>query len=114
RDCMLIANNNKKNLIKGLALANEVKDVVKIDTRADFLVAFTIGVSCSHREEWNVALEWLNRAVELREHLYADLYARALLSRALVLQNNGASARPDCLRAVEFARGSKFVSEHML
>ena len=111
---IVIAADYKKDLNKGLALANEVKGLVKSDTRADFLVAFTVGVSSSDREEWNVALEWLNRAVELQEHLYADLYARALLSRALVLQNNGASARPDCLRAVEFARGSKSVSEHML
>ncbi len=111
---IVIAADYKKDLIKGLALADEVKDFVKSDTRADFLVAFTVGVSCSDREEWNVALEWLNRAVELREHLYADLYARALLSRALVLQKKGASACADCLRAVEFARGSKFVSEHML
>jgi tetratricopeptide (TPR) repeat protein len=111
---IVIAADYKKDLEKALALANEVADVVRDDNRANFLVAFTIGVSCCDREEWNAALGWLNRAIELREHLYGDLYARALLSRALAVQKTGASARPDCLRAVEFARGSDSVSELML
>lgn len=111
---IVVAADWQKNLAKAIALADEAMSFLQSDNRAVFLVAFTLGVSCCDLTNWDQGVGWLTKAIELKEYLYADLYVRALLTRAQALQKKGGSARSDCLRAVEFGRENQSVSELML
>jgi hypothetical protein len=108
---IVIAADYKKDLAHAAALASDVLSLLGNNKASTFLALYTLGSSSYDRNNWELAIESFDKALESGDHAFPEFWVRALLSRAVALQKKGHSGRPDCQRAVEFARTNKRVSE---